>query len=393
MLRLCIRIFKKMNRLIGLVVDRSCLYILLMHVCLTFVSGCEGGLPAREITHHGDSFVVMETHNRAGISSKRGMIKSCREFYRHYEDSFDLLVLVYNAEDEVMDAWEPNVKGNIAGVRHTETGTGRATFDIGRVFGSESKLKGVVQLANPKGIIEGFLLHEIMHLWVDRVEVIPSVIEEHWGFSSVGGLLGGFQADALVDLGDGRYSAGDFYPGYNWGTIPYSELEMYLAGWMPPNEVSKIWVAEDGEWLSRELTPEVLDECVIKDGPHTGKLDEDCIIQTDSNGNKIFTASKISTWTIEQIIEKLGPRAPNYEQSQKEFRVAFVAVSQRNSAVESSELEFMDLMIKEFSAQRPISRIGYRMKGSPEYTHLYNFWEATKGIATLEADDLQSFRR
>ena len=382
-----------MRRSPKFVLAQACSRVLLMLVCLTIVSGCIAVLPTPKITHHGSNFVVMETPNRADLSSKWGMIKISREFYRHYEDVFDLLVLVYNAEEEVMDRWETNKKGQIAAVRHGETGTGIDTLDIGRLFGSESRLRGVVQLASPERIVDGSLLHEIMHLWVAGVEVIPSVIESHWGFSSAGGLLGGFQADALVDLGEGKYSAGDFYPAYNWGTIPYSELEMYLAGWIPPNEVSEIWIAEDGEWLSRELTSEVLDECEIKDGPNAGKLNEDCIVQTDSNGNKIFTASKISTWSIEQIIEKLGSRTPSHEHSQKEFRVAFVSVSQRNNAVGSSELEFTDLLIEEFSAKHPISRIDWRRSDSVEYTHLYNFWEATKGIATLEVGNLQAFRR
>ena len=350
-------------------------------------------LPTPKITIHGDNYVVMETSNRADLSSKRGMIKISREFYRNYEDAFDLLVLVYNADDEVMDAWKPSMKGGMAVVRNTETGTGVDTFDIGRIFGSESRLKGVVQLRSRKGIFEGYLLHEIMHLWVGQVEVIPSVIEKHWGFSSVGGLLGGFQANALVDLGGGKYSAGDFYPQFNWGNIPYSALEMYLAGWMPSTEVSQIWVAEDGEWLFRELTPEVVDECEIKYGPLAGSLDESCIVQTDSEGNRIFTASKISTWSIEKIIEKLGPRTPNHIHSRKEFRVAFVLVSERKNLLNETELERTDLLIDAFTAKRPMSDMITIHNPDENIIHRYNFWEATEGIATLEASDLQSFRK
>ena len=362
-------------------------------VCLTFVSGCVAILPTPDVTQHGDRLVVMETHVRADLTSINGMIKISREFYRHYEDEFDVLVLVYNTEDEIIDQWEPNAKGRWAGVRHAETGTGRNNIDIGRVFGSESRLKGVVQLASPKRILDGCLLHEIMHMWVSRIEVIPTVIAEHWGFSSVGGLLGGFQKDAFLDLGRGKYSAGYFFPHRNVGTIPYSELEMYLAGWIPPAEVPEIWVAEDGAWLSKELTPETLAECEIENGPLAGTLDQNCMIQTDSNGNKIFTASKISTWTIEQIVENLGPRVPNYEHSQKEFRAAFVLVTHPNRSVTNSELEFTDLLIEQFSVKQPISKISFWLGDLSENRHLFNFWEATKGIATLEVDDLQAFRK
>ena len=337
----------------------------------------------------------METHNSAYLTSKRGMAKICRKFYRHYEDAFDILVLVYNTADEIIDQWETDSKGRMTVVRHAETGTGTNTLDIGRAFGSESRLKGVVQLASPKRIIDGSLLHEIMHMWVFTIEVIPSVFATHWGFSSVGGLLGGFQIDELVDLGEGKYSAGYFFPQHNFGTIPYSELELYLAGWIPSAEVPEIWVAEDGAWLSKELTPETLAECEIENGPLplAGTLDQNCIVQTDSNGNKIFTASKFSTWSSEQIIKKIGPRVPNYEHSQKEFRVAFVLVTNGNNAVTNSDLEFTDLLIEQFSAKRPISKLRYWMEDLSEYRHLFNFWEATKGIATLEVDDIQSFQR
>ena len=394
MRKLQIRLTKKNKRLIGSIFARPISRCLLMVGCLMYVSGCVAVLPTPKITHYSDNFVVMETPSNADLSSLAGMVKICREFYRHYEDAFDILVLVYNAEDEVMDRWNTTRKGSMAVVRHDETGTGKEAVDIGRSFGSESRLKGVVQLASPQRIIDGSLLHEIMHLWVLQVDIIPSVIESHWGFSSVGGLLGGFQRDNLLELGDGKYSAGNFFPQYNWGTIPYSELELYLAGWIPPTEVPEIWIAEDGAWLSKELTPEVLAECEIETGPYAGMLNEDCVIQKDSNGNRIFTASKISTWSIEQIIEKLGPRTPSHEQSQKEFRVAFVSVAKRNSALTNSELKLTDLLIEEFTAKQPISdRIVHRRNGTVTDTHFYNFWEAAKGIANLEAGDLQSFRK
>ena len=301
-----------------------------------------------------------------------------------------MLVLVdQNPNNEFFTQWGSSLpSGRMHVVRQTESGTGVSKFDSGRAFGSESRLKGVAQLLNALQIIDGTMLHELMHLWASDLEVIPSVIEGHWGFSSVGGQLGGFQRGELVSLGDGRYSAGNFLPDKAPISVPYSELEMYLAGWIPPNDVPEIWVAEDGQFLSRERTPETLAECEITSGPFLGYLDLDCITQTDANGNRIFLASKISIWNIEQIIEKLGPRTPNVEHSQKEFRVAFVLVTDSSKPVTDRELFIADLNIKQFTAKRPILHVD-----PSESEHLLNFWEATQGIATLEADDLHSFRR
>ena len=369
-----------------------CLFAL---VCLILLSGCAGLLPRPAITQHSDSHVVMNTHEQFNLTSRWGITKICREFYRHYEDAFDVLILVYFNHDGNLEHWGTNVIGRMALVRNTEQGTGVRVFDHGRTVGSESRLKGIVQLTNTTQILDGALLHELMHLWVIDRDVLPTMYKRgHWGFSSVGGQLGGFQPDELLDLGDGKYSAGDFEPQKADGRIPYSKLEMYLAGWIPPTEVPDIWVAEDGAWLYRELTPEVRAECEIKDGSSAGELDHDCLVQTDSNGNKIFTASEISIWNIEQVVEKLGPRKPEYEHSQKEFRVAFVFVSDNETTITRRELDRTVSYIKEFTARRPITeKLEFTDSETSERLYIYNFWDASSGIATLEADDLQANRR
>lgn len=374
-------------------INRFSKYLLTLS-CLTYLSGCAVLLPSPTVKDHADNHVVMETQKRSNLTSRWGMAKICQEFYRHYEDAFDVIVILHFNHEGNIKHWGPKVRGRMTVVRNAERGTGTKIFDRGRDFGSESTLKGVVQLKSTKQILDGDLLHEIVHMWVFDREVIPSVIKGHWGFSSVGGILGGFQANEFAILGDGKYSAGDFAPQEADSRIPYSKLELYLAGWIPPTEVPEVWVAEDGEWLTKELTAEVLDECEIKSGPLAGTLDQDCIVQTDSNGNKIFTATEISNWNIEQIIDKLGPRTPDYENSQKEFRVAFVFVTDNKNTITSTELETLDLFIEEFSASRRISEtIKFHDASTSERIQVHNFWEATNGIATLETDDLQSYRR
>ncbi|MYD46376.1 MAG: hypothetical protein F4W92_08500 [Gammaproteobacteria bacterium] len=368
---------------------------LIVVACVTCVSGCVVLLPSPTVTDHADNHVLIATQKHSDLTSRWGMIKICREFYRHYEDAFDVLIFVYFNHDGNLEHWGTNVVGRMLTVRNAERGTGERVFDHGRTVGSESRLRGVVQLSSANQIFDGALLHELMHLWVSsNREVIPTMYRGHWGFSSVAGQLGGFQPDKLLDLGDGKYSAGDFEPQKADGTIPYSKLEMYLAGWIPPTEVPDIWVAEDGAWMYRELTPEVRAECEIKDGPFAGELDHDCLVQTDSTGNKIFTASEISIWNIEQVVEKLGPRKPDYEHSQKEFRVAFVFVTDSENTISRRELDRTKSYIEEFTARRPITeKLEFTDSETTERLYIYNFWEASSGIATLEADDLQAYRR
>ena len=342
-------------------------------LCLSLVSGCTSvRLTIVEITEHSDNFVVIETlKTDFGINRTR-LMAVCNEFYRHYEDEFDVLVLMAHNPARILDQWGDGIRGKLDVVRNAEVGTGIKTRDFGRRYGSGDQLKGIVQLVHPDLILSGVLLHEIMHLWIGEIEVIPTVSKSHWGFSSVGGQLGGFKRDELNFLGDGRYSAGDFWPHVAIKSTPYSPLEMYLAGWLPPDEVPDVWVAEDGSWLIQ------------------GATEEERKNQRDEDGNKIFTANKISTWSIEQIIEKLGPRSPDFEDSQKEFRVAFVLVTDGRVPVRETEMSVLNLYIEQFTRQGPVS--DWLLK-QLQYEQRHNFWEATQGVATMHAGGLQSFRR
>ena len=138
-------------------------------------------------------------------------------------------------------------------------------------------------------------LHEMMHRWANHV--IPTSVGSHWGFSSANGQLGGFDLTDLVRLDNGRYSAGYFGTVANGGnSVPYSPIELYLAGLIPPEEVPDLWVAKDGRWLN----------------------------EYDDARNRLFTASEIETWSIERIVREHGLRMPNFRHSQKHFRAAAI---------------------------------------------------------------------
>ena len=395
-----------MRRTTRTTLSRDSLRCFLVLVCLTLVSGCVAFLPYPKITHHFDNFVVMETPTRDYGVGKRGMVRVSLEFYRHYKDEFDLVVLVLRSETGFFpDHWGTGVQGRMAVVRNALQGTGTSRLNFGHAFGSDEKLKGVVQLASNFQILDGALLHEFMHLWYFNLEIFPTSVFGHWGFSSVGGRLGGFQRDELNSLGDGKYSAGYFQPQDGRMALPYGDLEMYLAGWIPANEVPDIWVAEDGEWLKKDLTEEELADCEIKEGPLAGTYKLDCTTELDADGNKIFTASKTSTRSMEQIIEKIGPRVPSVEDSQKEFRIAFILVTHGSEPVTEKDLKLTESFIERFTAKTPLENpFKVRLDDSSRVTVTFNnpwgkkgkplnFWEATRGMATVEAGDLQSYRR
>lgn len=372
----------------------SCSILVLSFVIM--LGGCMVFVPNPEVAQHRDKLVVMETPFKNIESNPRQLIKICREFYRHYEDVFDALVLISHKPWLSKEPSQLGVgrMGEMVVVRNSISGTGTSMRDFAIELGSEHQLKGIIHLESEGGIMGGSMLHEFMHLWMFDPEVIPTRSSGHWGFSSVGGLLGGFQREELKSIGDGKYVAGDFSPQRASKPVLYSELEMYLAGWIPPSEVPDVWVAEDGAFSLRELTEETLAECMITSGPYQGTLDGDCIIETDSDGNPIFTATKSSTWSIEQIVEKLGPRVPSHEHSQKEFRVAFIYLANGTEAVTESRFDLTEFWIEHFTSKEPTPRwLNVEDEDSSEKISFYNFWEATRGNATMEAGDLQSFRR
>ena len=200
----------------------------------------------------------------------------------------------------------------------------------------------------------GPLLHEIMHRWANFV--VPTSYGSHWGFSSANGSLGGFDIADLVDHGGGRYSAGRVaVGGAAANTTPYAPIELYLAGLVPPQDVPDIWVAEDGAFL----------------------YDGDGVSVYDDRGYPIFTASRVSTYTIDDIIAEHGARVPDSLNSQREFRaVVVLLVNEKSPATR----ELLDVV------SRDVDWFGH--DGIDEFPSIFNFHEATGGRATITVDGL-----
>ena len=203
------------------------------------------------------------------------------------------------------------------------------------------------------------MLHEVMHRWANYIVPRP-YSHRHWGFSSANGILGGFDIANLVDHGGGRYSAGVVVThGYFFPEKPFSPIELYLAGFIPPEEVPDLWVAEDGGWLQNEAGGYIFAD----------------------NGDPMFAASRIRTYTIEDIIAEHGVRVPNASQAQRDFRAAVILLIDENHPAYREYLEQVSDYVSWFS-----------YAGYDEYDETYNFYEATGGRATITMDGLSQFQ-
>ena len=286
-------------------------------------------------------------------------------FYEHFNDEFDFLMFVPNLASGQHDPGV-DVAAYYAGVKNNVQGIGTSIFSDGS-WGSAGKLQGVINFGSnsiysisDRGqsiVSEGPTLHELMHRWANFI--VPSSYGSHWGFSSANGNIGGFDIADLVDHGSGRYSAGNLtVAGVADNVKPYSPIELYLAGFIPPEEVPDLWVAEDGQWLL--------------DG-------EDRIVRAD-DGDLIFSTSRVTTYTIEDIIAKHRPRVPDHSQAQKDFRAAVILLISEDYPATREVLETVSRDVSWFS------------HAGDDESHRYNFYEATRGKGTMAMDGLSQFK-
>ena len=287
-------------------------------------------------------------------------------FYEHFNDDFDFLVFVAN-----LGQGEAERQGAFySAVRNAVSGIGQPIFsDDG--WSSAKNLQGVISLNayvtydfEIRGVkwstfVDGTVRHELIHRWANYV--VPTGVGAHWGFSSADGQLGGFDIANLVDRGNGRYTAGYFETaaGRTWGEGPYSEIELYLAGYIPAEQVPDLWVAEDGEWL----------------------LDQEGSSVLADNGYPMFTANRVRTYSIDDIIAEHGARIPDASQAQKDFRAAVILLVDESHPATRERLERLSADVSWFSHP-----------GEDEAGQ-HNFYEATGGRGTITMDGLSLLLR
>ena len=196
-----------------------------------------------------------------------------------------------------------------------------------------------------------------MHRWANFI--IPSPSGSHWGFSSPGGVLGDDITNIIEDHGNGTYT----FEGLP-SEARFSPIELYLAGFIPPEDVPEFQIAEDGratDWRYVE----------------------------DDNGNWIFTVtlttSGLKTYTIDDIIAEHGPRVPDHLQSQKDFRAAVILLVSEDYPATRGILESVsdDALWYSHAGEDDLEKNGWQLS---------NFYEVTGGRGTITMDDLSHFQ-
>ena len=276
-------------------------------------------------------------------------------FYERFRDEFDFLFIISNLSNGE-DRARSYIGASLV-VRNNVRGIGKDIYPANSSdsYGSD-RLLAVMHLTERSGITGGPVLHELMHTWGNDILPGPG---GHWGFISPKGQLGGFDMADLVDLGGGRYRAGHFSPeGYADQSLPYSPIELYTAGFIPPGEVSPLRIAEDGAWARDENGEPVLE-----------------------SGEPVFTASSFSTHTIQDIIDAEGPRVPDSASSQRSFRAGVIFLVDSSHPVTREQLDALSDDITWFT------------NPNNDDNRNYNFYEATGGRATITMGGLSGFEK
>lgn len=282
-----------------------------------------------------------------------------KELYKTFRDSFDFIFFVMNNSER--PATIPF--GQLYKVSNDVKGIGLPVQNQSGEYGSEGKLKAVMQLGRRDYLISGPSLHELLHNWANFVLDTKLLVSDdkevsgkpHWGISDVGGQLGGFDPSTFQEKVDGdpeKYRGnmpGRKAFGFNsngGNGIPYSSFELYLMGLLSKDKVKPIRVFSG-----------------IR------------AVQADFVANGTFFAKQMKIVTIDDIIKDKGLRTPTPDSSQKSFRV--LAIMLTSQPLTSQEWDDFDAQVARFS------------KAGDDGSRIYNFWEATRGLATLKMDELR----
>jgi hypothetical protein len=223
---------------------------------------------------------------------------------------------------------------------------GLPVFDDTQKFGSAGRLKSVIY--HSFGSVDIFD-HEIAHSWGASLGVSLGLLHEnyagvtqgHWNeMADIQGQLGAYYFDPnglvghFADNGDGSWR---LIP--NSEVEPYSALELYMMGLIPPEEVPPIHILES----------------------------------PDLSNSEHISAASFTTITIDEILQAAGgERIPSVEDSQKEFSLAFIVT--QDVAYNDASYAYFSIMSHTLMGQNAPSR----------YSYLAPFYWATGGRATLD---------
>jgi uncharacterized repeat protein (TIGR01451 family) len=283
-----------------------------------------------------------------------------KEFYRTHPDHYDFIVVFSNFEFATKDALAFHI-----GVQNKIKGLGKEIYDNSALFGSAGKLQGYIDMAalsryvtNPydarfDDVLRTFS-HEFLHQWASSSHLLAadgSLSDEllgkdgaHWSFLLDSGASVEY-GNQWQDNGDGSFTSVA-------GRQFYSPLDLYLMGLYRKQEVPAFFL-------------------IRNDGIDKTRLPE----------NGVTISGTRREVGIDDVIAADGPRVPDADKAQKEFRLGFVLLSRAGAEPTDAQLAAVAAIRKAIETRLAVMTGGRALAQS---------YSETKAAATVAATDPRS---
>jgi hypothetical protein len=290
-----------------------------------------------------DQHEVMDNYPLANVRCGTANYQAYQKLYSVLPDDFDIALVTPGMQIHRPDDLAENVPYNVL-VSNAVQNIGLPIMDNTARFGSAGRLKSTIY--ESFGDIQIFT-HEIGHTWGASIGKALELIDPtdlqggHWNdLADMQGQMGAYYFDDTGAVGHFAYNGDE-----TWHLIsnmvkePYSPLELYMIGFIPPEEVPPIHILKN---------------------PNTSDLEH-------------ITASSYKTITIQDIMDaEGGARIPSSADSQKEFNLAYIVTQDtpyNDAAYAFFSMAAFNLMAKE----KPVS----------QYDFFRPFYWVTGGRGTL----------
>ena len=276
------------------------------------------------VVMEGDALMVSDLGSgRHGITMTQAIQNPhhiTKRFYETYSDEFDGVVVFTTFPDAASAdssvAWHLRVQQDIEGI-------GTDKMDHGILWGAEDKLHSFINMqyvgkyGSNMGSVghwaHGVLAHEFGHRWLVHAKYLKSDgtiatdllgrQDSHWatGVQAFGSVMDGHE---WKDYGTGTFKIIN-------KNKHFAPMDQYLMGLLPADEVPDFFIIQN----------------MIRKGKSV-PTDIELPVGITVQGNR-------EDVTMDQVLAAMGPRKPDYTQSQREFRLAIVLLTAPGEGVDS----------------------------------------------------------
>lgn len=262
-------------------------------------------------------------------------------FYDHFEDDYQYLTIFMVRDLGFFVAFYSPLANDVYGIGYDSTVAAEA-FD----FSTDTQLDGMIFM-NWYGLwyddpeLGRYVFgQEFGHRWGAFANVAKEGVAEdallgrdtaHWSYL-LDTTNSPMEGNDWLDNGDGTWST------QSRGESTYSDLDLYLMGFIGPDEVGEqtLLQAEDG----------VLDELGLEAGSTPAYMSK---LYTGSVSDTTLAATPI-TFTVDDIIAAEGERIPTAEDSPRSFRMAFLVLVLSEDVADETVMDQIDGVRQTFEA-------------------------------------------